>query len=123
MTTRRQALEHLKKSRFRSSFHLNEKDKAYVKEKGMAKIEEHARVFVKERLADANPKNDGKQTPMKGHPVFKAMHACAMCCRGCMHKWYRVPLGVPLTEEDQDRIVKMLMYWIEEEMGDHHESV
>lgn len=118
MTTKREALEHLRRSKFRSSFHLNEQDKAYVREKGMDVIESHARDFIKERLADASPKNDGRQTPMKGHPVFKAMHACAMCCRGCMHKWYHVPLGVPLTQQDQDRIAGMLMYWIQEEMRD-----
>ena len=55
MTTRREALEHLRRSKFRSSFHLNEQDKAYVREKGMDVIESHARDFVKERLADASP--------------------------------------------------------------------
>jgi len=84
MQTRSEALAKLKKSKFRSSFHLKEKDKAYVREKGMDVIESHARDFVRDRLAPAEIPNDGKQTPMKGHPVFLAQHATACCCRGCL---------------------------------------
>ena len=74
MQTKEEALNKLKKSKFRSSFHLKEKEKRYVQEKGRAVIEQHARDFVKERLAPAVISNDGKQTPMKGHPVFIAQH-------------------------------------------------
>ncbi|MDD6463374.1 MAG: DUF4186 family protein, partial [Clostridiaceae bacterium] len=48
-------------------------------------------------------------------PVFVAQHACACCCRGCLNKWYRVPQGRALTEDEQDRIVRLLMRWIERE--------
>ena len=72
--------------------------------------------FVRTRLAPANIPNDGKQTPMRGHPVFVAQHACACCCRGCLFKWYKVPQGRELTEEEQRRIVNLLMAWIEKEM-------
>jgi len=50
----------------------------------MANIEQHARDFVNECLAPELPKNDGKQTPMKNHPVFIAQHATATCCRKCL---------------------------------------
>ncbi len=116
MQTRREALEKLKRSKFRSSFHLNETDRAYVREKGMDVIRQHAADFVKERLAPAEIPNDGKQTPWKGHPVFKAQHACACCCRGCLNKWYRVPEGTELTEVQQEKIVNLLMAWIEDQM-------
>lgn len=116
MQTRSEALYKLSRSKFRSSFHLNERDRAYVREKGMDTIRQHAYDFVLTRLAPAMPENDGKQTPMKGHPVFKAQHACACCCRGCLEKWYRVPKGTELTEVQQEKIVNLLMAWIEEEM-------
>ncbi len=115
MQSRQDALIKLSKSKFRSSFHLKEKDLKYIEEKGMDTIRSHAKDFVKEKLADAEPKNDGKQTPMRGHPVFIAMHACACCCRGCLNKWYRVPMHVPLTEVQQEKIVNLLMTWIEQE--------
>ena len=98
MQTREEALDRLSKSKFRSSFRLSAQDKAYIAEKGMDTIRRHAEDFVRQKLAPAEPLNDGKQTPMHGHPVFKAMHATACCCRGCLNKWYRVPKGVPLTE-------------------------
>ena len=95
--------------------HLSEKDKKYVNEKGIDVIRKHAEDFVAKRLAPAFPDNDGKQTPMRGHPVFIAQHACACCCRGCLNKWYRVPAGVELTESQQKRIVNLLVAWIEKE--------
>lgn len=82
-----EAFERLAKSAFRGRFGLTAADKAYIERVGLATIERHAADFVRGRLAAANPANDGRQTPMRGHPVFKAMHATATCCRGCMEKW------------------------------------
>ena len=75
-------------------------------------IRSHAAEFVAKRLAPAYPQKDGKQTPMRGHPVFVAQHACACCCRGCLEKWYQVPRGRALTEQEQRGIVNLLMAWI-----------
>lgn len=116
MQTIQDALEKLSRSKFRSRFHLSEKDKEYVNQKGMETIRAHAADFVRTRLAPACIPNDGRQTPMKGHPVFKAQHACACCCRGCLNKWYKVPQGVPLSSAQQKKIVNLLMAWIESEM-------
>ena len=78
-----QMLVRLSRSNFRSRFHLKAQDKQYIHEKGWNTIADHAADFVSKRLAPAEPKNDGKQTPMRGHPVFIAQHATACCCRGC----------------------------------------
>ena len=115
MQTVDEALAKLQRSKFRSSFHLKEKDKAYIREKGMDVIQKHAEDFIREHLAPARPENDGKQTPMKGHPVFIAQHATACCCRGCLRKWYRVPEGTELNEVQQEKIVRLIMAWIEKE--------
>ena len=114
MQTIDQAFEKLNKSKFRSKFHLSGADKAYIEEKGMDTIRRHAEGFVLCRLSPAVIENDGKQTPTSGHPVFKAQHATATCCRGCLNKWYGVPKGVQLTEDQQRRIVNLIMIWIEE---------
>lgn len=111
-----EALQKLQYSKFRASFTLKEKGREYVREKGMNTIRRHAQDFVRERLAPAVPANDGKQTPMHGHPVFIAQHACACCCRGCLYKWYRVKQGVELTDRQQEKIVNLLMAWIEKQM-------
>ena len=116
MQTIDQALDKLKQSEFRAVFHLNDSDRKYVRDKGMDTIRKHAEDFIAGRLAPAVIPNDGRQTPMRGHPVFKAQHACACCCRGCLNKWYRVPVGIDLTADQQRRIVNLLMAWIEREM-------
>lgn len=113
MQTTVQALDKLEKSKFRASFHLTKKERLYLSEKGMDVMRSHATDFVRAKLAPAFPVNDGKQTPMHGHPAFKAMHATACCCRGCLNKWYHVPMGRELTEDEQNRIVNLLMAWIE----------
>lgn len=111
-----ETLAKLKTSSFRANFHLTKADREYVKEKGIEVIRAHASDFIKTRIAPAVIPNDGKQTPTKGHPVFKAQHACACCCRGCLEKWYHVPKGVELTEVQQVKIVNLLMAWIDKEM-------
>lgn len=49
-------------------------------------IRQHAKDFIANREAPAYIANDGKQTPMRGHPVFIAQRATATCCRECMAK-------------------------------------
>jgi len=107
------AFERLGKSQFRSRFKLTAADVAYIDRVGMDVIERHAADFVREKLAPANPEKDGKQTPMRGHPAFKAMHATAMCCRGCTEKWWKVSKARALTADQQLKAVKMIMAWIE----------
>ena len=111
-----EALARLQKSSFRSKFHLSEKDKVFISEKGMDVIQTHAEDFVRLRLAPSDIPNDGKQTPMRGHPVFVAQHACACCCRGCFEKWYKIPKGIELSNDVQQGVVKLLMAWVDREM-------
>ncbi len=106
----------LSQSKFRSSFSLKANDRSYVSEKGMDKVREHACDFIRKRLAPAEIANDGKQTPMRGHPVFVAQHATATCCRGCLEKWHHIPKGRALTEGEQEYVVGVIMEWIGREM-------
>lgn len=111
-----QLFERLSKSVFRSRFRLTPKDKAYIEAKGLATIRQHAVDFVAKRLAPAFIPNDGKQTPMRGHPVFLAQHATGCCCRSCFFKWHRIPAGRQLTDEEQRYAVAVLMAWIEKQL-------
>ncbi|HTW96906.1 MAG TPA: DUF4186 domain-containing protein [Candidatus Methylomirabilis sp.] len=104
----------LTKSKFRSSFKLKSKDLEYINKKGLAEIEKHAEEFNRERLAPAFPKNDGKQTPFRGHPVFIAQHATATCCRGCLSKWHKIPKNRLLNDEEIGYIIEIIMHWIRE---------
>ena len=109
-------LEELKKSKFRSSFRLKEKDLIYIKEKGWEVIKNHAYEIITKRLASKNIINDGKQTPIKGHPVFIAMHATACCCRKCLDKWHHIKPNKDLTKNEINYIVYLIMSWLKEKM-------
>ena len=109
-------LVRLSKSKFRSKFHLSEKDKLYIDEKGMDTIERHAHDFIESRLAPKDLLNDGHQTPWKGHPVFVAQHATATCCRNCLYKWHHIPKGRELTQKEQEYVADVIMEWISREM-------
>lgn len=109
--------ERLSKSKFRSRFHLKDKDKKYIEEKGIDTIKKHAYDFINNRLSDVSKVIDGKQTPMRGHPVFIAQHATACCCRGCLEKWYHIPKSRLLTKKEIDYIVDIIMKWINNEMN------
>lgn len=104
--------ERLSKSKFRSRFKLGAKERAYYEQKGPDEIAAQARMFVNERLAPARPKNDGKQTPMRNHPVFIAQHATATCCRSCLAKWHNIPAGRPLTDQQIGYVTAVIMAWL-----------
>ncbi len=106
----------LQKSKFRSSFVLDEKDKAYIAQKGMETMNNHAVEFITKRLAPMKPAKDGKQTPYSGHPVFKAQHATGTCCRKCLEKWYSIPKGTELDQEQIHAISGILTEWIKEQI-------
>ncbi len=112
-----QAFARLGRSKFRSRFKLTDDDRKYIERVGMGTIRYHCEDFIRIRLAPANPPNDGKQTPMRGHPVFKAQHACACCCRGCLEKWWKVPRGIPIPSNRQRGMVDFLMAWIERQLS------
>ncbi len=105
-------LERLSKSKFRSSFKLSKKDLEYINKKGIEVIEEHAHDFINKRIAPAVILNDGKQTPMRGHPVFIAQHATATCCRGCIEKWHGIKKQKELSEDEKNYLVSVIMKWI-----------
>ena len=112
----------LSKSKFRSSFHFKEKDISYIDKKGLDKIKEHAYDFINKRLRPSNILNDGKQTPMRGHPVFIAQHATATCCRSCLSKWHGISKNRELTDGEVDYIVKVIMTYIKSEYLLHNKN-
>jgi hypothetical protein len=99
-------------SRFRRQFRLQPRDAAYLRDKGIDVVMQHADEFVAQRLAPAQPANDGKQTPWRGHPVFVAQHATACCCRGCLEKWHAIPRGHELTDEERTHVRRALGRWL-----------
>lgn len=105
-------LSRIQRSKFRMRFKLEREDLAYLERIGPEKIKRHAIDFIQLRLAPAQPLNDGTQTPFKGHPVFKAQHATATCCRGCLSRWHSIPEGRALSVAEVEGIVTLVLEWI-----------
>lgn len=104
--------ERLDRSTFRRRFRLGAVEGRYLAEKGLDVVLSHGAKFIEERLAPAEPRNDGKQTPMRNHPIFIAQHATATCCRGCLEKWHGIAWGRPLTDEEKAYILSVLRRWL-----------
>ncbi|MFE1599056.1 DUF4186 domain-containing protein [Methylobacterium sp. ID0610] len=102
----------LPRSAFRRRFALGPSERASLGEKGWPVVLAHARDLVARRLAPALPAHDGKQTPLRGHPVFVAQHATATCCRGCLAKWHGIPAGRALSAAEQDHVVAAIARWL-----------
>ena len=105
--------DRLAASAFRSRFRLDAKESAYLAERGLSTVLDHARDFIAKRLAPAEPLNDGRQTPMRGHPVFIAQHATGTCCRSCLEKWHGIEAGRPLSGSEQEHVVSAIGRWLE----------
>lgn len=91
---------------------MDAEDVAYVEKKGILAIREHAKRFLRERLFSFNRARDGRQTPYRGHPVFKAQHATGICCRKCLQKWHGIDKLANLTEDDIEGLSGILVSWV-----------
>lgn len=110
--------QRLAKSTFRSRFKLNDTHRRLLAQKGWNVIAGQTEEIIRARLAPAYPYNDGKQTPMRGFPVFIAQHATGTCCRSCLMKWHNIPQGRELTEDEIFYIRDILLEWLKDHAGD-----
>lgn len=106
-------LARLQSSPFRRKFKLRGAERDYLDQKGLDVVMAHAREFIDKRLAPADPRNDGKQTPMRNHPAFVAQHATATCCRGCLEKWHAIPKGHALSAAEREYVLSVISTWLE----------
>ena len=84
----------------------------YVQTRGIEKVMQHARELIEKRLSPAVIENDGKQTPMRNHPVFVAQHGTATCCRGCLQKWHGIEKGRELSAEEKEYVLGVIRAWL-----------
>ncbi|MCF7847837.1 MAG: DUF4186 domain-containing protein [Kiritimatiellales bacterium] len=105
----------IKDGRF-EKFILGDPEKEYVDSRGMEILRLHATDFVNKRLAPAEPKNDGRQTPTKGHPVFIAQHATGCNDRSSLEEFFGIKMGKELSKAQVEKIVDVILLWISEHM-------
>jgi hypothetical protein len=102
----------LANSPFRRRFRLRPEELRYLERKGQKAVLAEAADLLSKRLGAANPPNDGKQTPFKGHPVFIAQHATATCCRGCLAKWHGIEKGQALGSAELTHAATVIERWL-----------
>jgi hypothetical protein len=102
---------------FRARFHLRARERAFVELRGMETVRAHADDLIGKRLAPAEPPRDGRQTPWGGHPVFRAQHATATCCRSCLQRGHAIPKGRELTADERRYVVDVICRWVEREVA------
>jgi Domain of unknown function (DUF4186) len=109
-------LERLARQPFRAKFHLIGRDRSTAELRGSETMRQHAAEIIATRVAPAEPRGDGRQTPYRGHPVFVAQHATATCCRTCLERWHGIPRGRVLDREQRAYVVAVIARWIEREL-------
>jgi hypothetical protein len=109
-------IEQIGRRPFRATFHLRGRDRGLAQLRGPETLRRHAEELIAQKLAPAEPRNDGKQTPYRGHPVFVAQHATATCCRSCLLRNHDIPKGHALTDDEQRYVVDVICRWIELEL-------
>ena len=110
--------ERFSRSKFRSRFKLVGKDLETARRQlATGELRGKAEQWLENKLFCANPINDGKQTPMRGYPVFVAQHATATCCRSCLEKWHHIPQNRPLTYEERELVLDIIIRWIEQHLN------
>ena len=111
-------LDRLSGQPFRARFHLRGRERALVQLRGTTAIRGHAEDLIAQRVAPAEPRRDGRQTPYRGHPVFVAQHATATCCRGCLERNHGIARGHALSDDERRYVVDVIMRWMEREIPD-----
>ena len=107
-----EVFERLACSSFRRRFSLRAAEREYLDRKRLDAVMLHGEKFIEERLAAADPPNDGKQTPMRNHPIFVAQHGTGTCCRGSLEKWHGIPKGYALTSAEKVYVLSILRRWL-----------
>lgn len=87
-------LDRFAKSKFRSRFKLRAKELEYIKDKGLDTIYSHACDFIRDRVAPAEPINDGKQNSNARTPGFH----CSTRNRNLLPRLYRKMAQIPPTQ-------------------------
>jgi hypothetical protein len=103
-------------STFRRKFRLQGRELAYLQMWDVPHVMKQAADLIRARLAPAEPKNDGRQTPWRNHPVFVAQHATATCCRGCLEKTHGITKGHELDPLEMKHVLAAIERWLRSQL-------
>lgn len=110
-------LEKVAESDYRAEIDLGPEDMDYVNSRGFDMMVRHAHDFVERRLGPARPRNEGKQTPLKGHPLFLAQHATGADSRAALSEYHGIAEGKKLSRQQMDYVTDVVLRWLEERLA------
>ncbi len=113
----RKLLEKVAKCDYRAEIDLGAEDIEYINSRGFDMMIKHAQDFVERRLGPARPRNEGKQTPLKGHPLFLAQHATGSDSRRALSEYHGIAEGKELSRQQIDYVTDVVLRWLEERLA------
>jgi hypothetical protein len=97
--------------RTRNMPRLDQEDYRLIQDQGIQKIKKQVESMIEKKLRE-KPGNDGKQTPSRGNPVYKAMHACKCSSRRELKRAHRIPSDRELKDKEIKAVKNLLTRWI-----------
>ncbi len=64
-----------------------------------------------------NPR-EGRQTPFTGSVLYYAQHSVAACCRKCIEYWHGIDSHRPLSKDEIEYLVELVMLYLHERLPD-----
>ena len=110
-------LRRLRASSKHRRVHLGPREYALAERKGIETLKAEARKIVLTRISELRGVSDGRQTPMRGHPVFLAQHATGICCRDCVLEWHGIPKRGVMSAKQLNHLHSVLAAWLETTMA------
>jgi hypothetical protein len=100
--------KHLNK---RKQFILTQKEKEYITKIGLIKVREDVTEYINKIIK--RPVKTDKLDFCNNHPVMPAKFATGLCCRQCMSECFKIKEYVILTDEQEIKLVLVIMKWIQ----------
>ncbi len=93
---------------------------AHARKKGLKQLREAAENRINKYINKPHKDNDwdGRQTPFTGNLIYYAQHATATCCRKCAEEWHGINRDRPLTKEEINYMVDLIMLYIKKRVPD-----
>ncbi|WP_158385659.1 DUF4186 family protein [Candidatus Nitrososphaera evergladensis] len=89
-----------------------------AKKKGLGMLRQEAENRLRKYVNKCSNENpwDGRQTPLEGNIIYYSQHATATCCRKCIEAWHGINRNHPLSDEEIQYLVGLMMYYVEKKL-------
>ncbi|WP_395845163.1 DUF4186 family protein [Archangium violaceum] len=90
----------------------------HARRKGRHRLRMAAEARILSSVGKAKHPREGRQTPFEGNILYYAQHSVAACCRKCIEYWHGIEPGRPLTQDEANYLVELVMLYVADRMPD-----